>query len=617
MPGSRGSAVTAGCVVPYERLVAMLGVRLPATATPRLEPGVVDASQRRAVASRCRRRAGAHHSRRIARADHLPRRRAALDRGTRRGGDQLAARDRTVGRQVLYGSPYCRRRACPTPETVVCERLRTDGDGGRRASWATSIIKPIFGSMGHGIVRVSDPDVAFRVVRALEQIRAVFLRAAGGRSRRTRCAGVRRRRPRARCDRARGARGDWRSNVSRGSGPRSLRTAARVGVAGGARGGGHRRRLRRGRSAAGAGRSIFVLEVNGIPGWQGLQQATGWTWPARSSITSPSAAAHWIDRTCDRKGVTAATARRRVARPSGSTAGAVSGAAANRVVTIPWRDAGERRRRIAAQLACCSRRRAPKPGNVSPGRISATSGTRTSWSARSRLADPLAMPRVADRRDGPAGDRRDGALDTLQHQSRYRAPARAAGSRGVPVRDRTRFGAASGDPACRSQDDPGADHRRRCPRRVRRDSRSAPGGLGRAERTGCRSRAARCRFSRRCGWPPIVTTSPASTPPVTRRRSDRRSGARAGARNDGLSWDDAVVETFLTLLAAVRTPISLDAPAGRVRRRSRSAPAGRGSGRRAHGGGPRHRRPRSRASRTAAISSIPERRRIDGGCAFS
>ncbi len=28
--------------------------------------------------------------------------------------------------------------------------------------------------MGHGMVRVSDLDVAFRVVRALEQVRAVF-----------------------------------------------------------------------------------------------------------------------------------------------------------------------------------------------------------------------------------------------------------------------------------------------------------------------------------------------------------------------------------------------------------------------------------------------------------
>ena len=35
-------------------------------------------------------------------------------------------------------------------------------------------MKPIFGSLGHGIVRVSDPDLARRVIESLEQIRAVF-----------------------------------------------------------------------------------------------------------------------------------------------------------------------------------------------------------------------------------------------------------------------------------------------------------------------------------------------------------------------------------------------------------------------------------------------------------
>ena len=65
----------------------------------------------------------------------------------------------------------------PTPETVVCER--TDeamaaiqamlGRGG------DVIIKPIFGSMGHGLVRVGDPDVAFRVLRSTRRrLRTVF-----------------------------------------------------------------------------------------------------------------------------------------------------------------------------------------------------------------------------------------------------------------------------------------------------------------------------------------------------------------------------------------------------------------------------------------------------------
>ena len=111
------------------------------------------------------------------------------------------------------------------------------------------IVKPIFGSMGHGMVRVSDPDVAFRVVRALEQTRTVFYvqravdhdgrdvrvfvvggRALGAIERRT----LRRRLAHQRLARRVGA---------------ALRSAAGVGAARAPRRGGHRRRLCRRRSA--------------------------------------------------------------------------------------------------------------------------------------------------------------------------------------------------------------------------------------------------------------------------------------------------------------------------------------------------------------------------------
>src|SRR5687767_7804595 len=72
----------------------------------------------------------------------------------------------------FYTSALLHEAGLLTPETVVCEKLddametvRTMGD---------VIIKPIFGSMGHGMVRVSDPDTAFRVLRALEMTRSVF-----------------------------------------------------------------------------------------------------------------------------------------------------------------------------------------------------------------------------------------------------------------------------------------------------------------------------------------------------------------------------------------------------------------------------------------------------------
>jgi RimK family alpha-L-glutamate ligase len=161
----------------------------------------------------------------------------------------------------------------PTPTTVVCERAADAMDA--VTAMRDVVIKPLFGSMGHGLVRVSNPDAAFRVVRALEQIRSVFyvqqaidhdgrdVRAfvVGGRV----LGAIERTAPP----------GDWRTNVSRGGAARpfslpeewaelAVRAAAVVGA-----------------EYAGVDLlpsrdgDVFVLEVNGIPGWEGLQRATG------------------------------------------------------------------------------------------------------------------------------------------------------------------------------------------------------------------------------------------------------------------------------------------------------------------------------------------------------
>src|SRR5688500_1150268 len=76
----------------------------------------------------------------------------------------------------FYTTALLQEAGLPVPQTVVCERVDDAmavvrsmlGDGGG------VVIKPLFGSMGHGLVRVHDPDVAFRVVRSLEQMRVVF-----------------------------------------------------------------------------------------------------------------------------------------------------------------------------------------------------------------------------------------------------------------------------------------------------------------------------------------------------------------------------------------------------------------------------------------------------------
>jgi len=159
------------------------------------------------------------------------------------------------------------------PETVVCERVE-DAMAAVR-SMGDVVIKPIFGSLGHGMVRVSDPDVALRVVRALDQIRSVFYvqRAIdhSGRDLRVFVVGgrvlgaIERRAPA----------GEWRTNVAIGGSatavdisPEIEQVAVRAAAAVGADYAGVD--VLPARDGA-----LYVLEVNGIPGWEGLQQATG------------------------------------------------------------------------------------------------------------------------------------------------------------------------------------------------------------------------------------------------------------------------------------------------------------------------------------------------------
>ena len=179
--------------------------------------------------------------------------------------------ERTIDK--FYTTALLKGAGLPTPDTVVCENDK-DALAAIKAM-GDVVIKPIFGSMGHGLVRVSDPDVAFRVVQTLRQIGTVFYVQRvidhGGRDVRAFVVG----------GRVIGAierfvpAGDWRTNVSRGGSARAfelpseweelaVRAAAVVGA-----------------DYAGVDLlpardgSVFVVEVNGIPGWRGLQQAIG------------------------------------------------------------------------------------------------------------------------------------------------------------------------------------------------------------------------------------------------------------------------------------------------------------------------------------------------------
>jgi RimK family alpha-L-glutamate ligase len=246
-----------GTVVPYEGLVATIGrgagLRSRATELDR-----ADAVLARIIPSGSLEQI-------IYRVDALHR---LEERGVR-----VMNSPRTIERTVdkFWTSAVLEQCGLPTPQTIVCETseeafaaFRTLGD---------VIVKPLFGSMGLGMVRVSDEEMAFRVFKTIEQIRGVYylqraiehdgrdIRAfvVGGRV----LAAIERRSP------------GWRTNLARGGSAAAvslpdawaalaLRAAAAVGA-----------------EYAGVDLlpardgSVYVLEVNGIPGWEGLQAATG------------------------------------------------------------------------------------------------------------------------------------------------------------------------------------------------------------------------------------------------------------------------------------------------------------------------------------------------------
>jgi len=157
-----------------------------------------------------------------------------------------------------------------TPPTIVCQSsddaLEAFDSLGRDV-----VVKPLFGSEGRGITRITDVDLALRAFRMLEQLGAViylqkFIDHPGYDLRvlviGQQTFGLRRRNP-----------NDWRTNVSRGAtGERfevddelrqmALRAAAAVGA-----------------PLAGIDflpsrdGKLYAIEVNAVPGWKALARA--------------------------------------------------------------------------------------------------------------------------------------------------------------------------------------------------------------------------------------------------------------------------------------------------------------------------------------------------------
>jgi RimK family alpha-L-glutamate ligase len=178
--------------------------------------------------------------------------------------------ERTVDK--FYTSAILQRAGLATPETAVCERPE-EAAAVFRALGGDVIVKPLFGSMGLGMVRVSDEETAWRVFRAVEAIRGVYYlqRAVDHDGRDVRAFVV--------GDQVVGAieraAPGWRMNVSRGAHARTIAlpeewremALSATRAVGADYGGVDLLPARDG--------TVYVLEVNGIPGWRGLQEATG------------------------------------------------------------------------------------------------------------------------------------------------------------------------------------------------------------------------------------------------------------------------------------------------------------------------------------------------------
>ena len=159
-----------------------------------------------------------------------------------------------------------------TPRTICCQTA-DDAMAAFAELGRDVVLKPLFGSEGRGITRLNDDALALRAFKMLAQLGAVlylqeFIEHEGADLRLLvigeHILGMRRRNPL-----------DWRTNVSRGAKAEAFSpTDDLVEMA------------RRAAAAVGAplagvdilpGRDgrLYTIEVNAVPGWQGLSRATG------------------------------------------------------------------------------------------------------------------------------------------------------------------------------------------------------------------------------------------------------------------------------------------------------------------------------------------------------
>ncbi|MFN4257692.1 MAG: RimK family alpha-L-glutamate ligase [Gemmataceae bacterium] len=161
----------------------------------------------------------------------------------------------------------------PVPPTIVCQYADQ-----AMAAFTTLggdvVVKPLFGSEGRGMMRVTDADMAWRVFRTLERLQAVlylqrFIAHPGWDLRVFVLDGA------VLTAMRRHAHGDWRTNVAQGGTGEAVQPDAReiqlalwAANALGATMAGVDLLL-------GPAGNWYVLEVNAVPGWRALGPITG------------------------------------------------------------------------------------------------------------------------------------------------------------------------------------------------------------------------------------------------------------------------------------------------------------------------------------------------------
>jgi ribosomal protein S6--L-glutamate ligase/tetrahydromethanopterin:alpha-L-glutamate ligase len=172
----------------------------------------------------------------------------------------------------FYTSSILHEAGLNTPRTLVAEGIRSALRGFEELG-GDVIVKPVFGSLGKGITRVNDPDVAYRVFRALENIGSVFYLQEfiphGNRDIRAFVIG-----DEVVAGMVRTAEG-WKTNISAGGKPEKFELSGEVEEL-----------------SVEANRAVgleysgvdimfsekdggpYIIEVNSTPGWRGLQTVT-------------------------------------------------------------------------------------------------------------------------------------------------------------------------------------------------------------------------------------------------------------------------------------------------------------------------------------------------------